>query len=117
MDIKKVMNMLLMVALMCGLSMTFTSCKDDDNDNGSSNDETKQQVMSTNVSDDETVLGSLLKAWVEDFTADDVVAGIISKTYEATVGDVMDESQPTVRTLVVGTEAEATSTACRRSAW
>lgn len=106
------MSWMLMAAMVCGLSLSFAACSDDDEkNNNSSKDERNEQVMSTNVSDDESVLGSLLRSWVEDFTAEDVVAGIINKTYVATVGDVMDESQPTVRTLVVGTEEKATSTA------
>ena len=110
---QKVFSWMLMAALVCGLSWSFTACSDDDDDknNNSSTDERNEQVMSTSVSDDESVLGSLLPSWVEDFSADDVVAGIINKTYTATVGEVADASQPTVRTLVVGTEAKATATA------
>ena len=95
-----------MVAVVCGLS--FTSCSDDDDDKNGGGDAGKEQtVMPADANDDATVLGSLLQSWVEDFTADDVTPAILGKTFVPTVGEVVDESNATVRTLVVGTQAAA----------
>lgn len=94
-----------MLAVACGLS--FASCSDDDDNNGGDDAEKEQSVMPADANDDATVLGSLLQSWVEDFTADDVTPAILNQTFVPTVGEVIDESNATVRSLVVGTQAAA----------
>ena len=42
---KKNFYFLLMAALVCGLSLSVTSCKDDDKDNGPSEEELEQQAL------------------------------------------------------------------------
>lgn len=104
---KKVFNWMLMTAMVCGLSLSLTACSDDDeNENGGSNTANNTE-MPAGVSDDATLLGSLLSQWVEEFDASGVDASILNRTYEATVGTAADASQPFVRTVVVGTEEAA----------
>lgn len=103
---KKCFNWMLMAALVCGLSLSFTACSDDDDDNNGAVDEREQSVVNGLVSNDETLLGSLLQAWVPDFTAADIVPGILDKTFVADVGEV-DEANATVRTMVMGTQNAA----------
>ena len=93
--------------LILALGLSFASCSDDDDKNGGDDAEKEQTVMPADANDDATVLGSLLQSWVEDFTADDVTPTILGKTFVPTVGEVVDESNATVRTLVVGTQAAA----------
>ena len=101
---KKVMNYVLTAAMVCGLSLTVTSCKDDDkSENGGEN---MEQLESTGgeVSMEDIQLSTLISNFAE-VQADELLAqsGWQSKTYEATLGLVLDESRPTVRTIEVGT--------------
>lgn len=100
----------LMAAVLCGLSLTFSACSDDDNENGTADSEEVggQTTAGEGLSDADAVLSALLSQWCE-FSGDDAYKGIAasSDTYAPTVGEVTDLSQQTVRTLVVGTEAEA----------
>ena len=100
---KKIMNFALMAALTVALSLSVTSCKDDDSDN---NGENMEQLESTGgeVSMEDIQLSTLISNFAE-VQADELLAqsGWQSKTYEATLGLVLDESRPTVRTIEVGT--------------
>ena len=93
-----------MVAMACFLSMGFTACSDDDNNNNSG--ENMEQLESTGgeVSMEDIQLSTLISNFAE-VQADELLAqsGWQSKTYEATLGLVIDESRPTVRTIEVGT--------------
>lgn len=93
-----------MVAMACFLSMGFTACSDDDNNNNSG--ENMEQLESTGgeVSMEDIQLSTLISNFAE-VQADELLAqsGWQSKTYEATLGLVLDESRPTVRTIEVGT--------------
>ena len=101
---KKTMRFMLMAALTVGLSLAATSCKDDDknNDNG----ENMEQLESTGgeVSMEDIQLSTLISNFAE-VQADELLAqsGWQQKTYEATLGTVLDESRPTVRSIEVGT--------------
>ena len=99
-----------MAAVVCGLSLSVTSCKDDDESDDGRVDERTQNVMSTTMTDDETVLAALLQQWT-DAEPSELGAGILSKTFEPTVGEVYDDATPYVRTIVVGTVAKADSMA------
>lgn len=99
---------MLMATMMLGLSWSFVACSDDDESESSGAvDERELQVINGLVNNDEALLGSLLLAWVPDFTTTDVVNGICNKTFQAVVGEVVDPSQPMVRTLVMGTQEAA----------
>ena len=96
---KKITYTLLMAALVCGLSLGITSCKDDNKDDGG---------KGNNPDDPELVLGPTdteeAKAaynWlanmtdIEDFTDD-----WASKTYEPTIG-IESQNQTNARVVVV----------------
>lgn len=100
---KKYFRYALMGVLTVGLSLAVTSCKDDDKDGGGEN---MEQLESTGgeVSMEDIQLSTLISNFAE-VQADELLAqsGWQSKTYEATLGLVLDESRPTVRTIEVGT--------------
>ena len=99
------MNFALMAALTVGLSLAATSCKDDDKSDNN-NGENMEQLESTGgeVSMEDIQLSTLISNFA-DVQADELLAqsGWQSKTYEATLGLVLDESRPTVRSIEVGT--------------
>ena len=94
-----------MAALVVGLGMSVTSCKDDD-DKGDNNKIGGESTAVMGLSDDEAVLASLLQSFC-DFDAEDAGSGLLNKTFVPTIGDVADASQPYVRTIVVGTQEAA----------
>ncbi len=102
---KRVMNYVLTAAMVCGLSFAATSCKDDDKSDNN-NGENMEQLESTGgeVSMEDIQLSTLISNFAE-VQADELLAqsGWQSKTYEATLGLVLDESRPTVRSIEVGT--------------
>ena len=95
---------MLAAALMCGLSLGVTSCKDDDDDNRPSEGQETYEGLST-LEDDQ--LADLIAAWTD--TGRDELNGTAWRngTYEPTVGLVLDESQPGIRYVAVGTTEEA----------
>ena len=100
---KKTFRYVLMAALTVGLSFAVTSCKDDDNNSGGEN---MEQLESTGgeVSMEDIQLSTLISNFAE-VQADELLAqsGWQQKTYEATLGTVLDESRPTVRSIELGT--------------
>ena len=92
-----------MAVLTVGLSLAVTSCKDDDKDGGGENMEQLESTGGT-VSLEDIQLSTLISNFAE-VQADELLAqsGWQSKTYEATLGLVLDESRPTVRSIEVGT--------------
>ena len=97
------MNYLLIAATVCGLSLAVTSCKDDDNDNNSENMELLESTGGE-VSLEDIQLSTLISNFANE-QADELLAqsNWQSKTYEATIGTVTDQSRPTVRSIEVGT--------------
>lgn len=102
---RNVLNLALLTAMISGLSLSFAACSDDDKENfeGEVGGET---TMSTDMTDDETVLASLLQQWC-DVSPDDIHGGIAQQTFTPAVGEIIDPSQETVRTLVMGTDSAA----------
>ena len=102
---KNVFNQSLLAALFCGLCFSFAACSDDDKESfeGEVGGET---TMSTDMTDDETVLASLLQQWC-GVMPEDIHGGIWNKTFEPVVGEIIDPSHETVRTLVMGTDSAA----------
>ena len=100
----KTWKYLLMAALVVGLGMNVTSCKDDDDKGNDKIGGESTAVMG--LSDDEAVLASLLQNLC-DFDAEDAGSGLLNKTFVPTIGDVADNSQPYVRTIVMGTQEAA----------
>jgi hypothetical protein len=99
---------MLMAAMVGGLSFAVTSCKDDeredDKDNGGGTTEQQMESTGGEVSLTDIQLSTLISNFAE-VSADELLetGGWKSKTYEATLGTVIDESRPTVRTIGVGT--------------
>lgn len=95
---KKVLNWMLMAAVVCGLGLNVSSCSDDDDDNGV----TREPDSATNISGtmEEDILRHFITLWC-DVQKDELIGNWTSKTYEPTVGFVTDESQPFVRTIQV----------------
>ena len=105
---KKVFNIWLLSALVCGLSLSVTSCKDDDKDDtGDEGQETYEGLSA--LEDDQ--LADLIVAWTD--TSRDNLDGSAwrNSTYEPTVGLALDESQPGIRYVAAGTIEEADSIA------
>ena len=108
------MNFALMAAMMFGLTLSVTSCKDDDKDseNGGEN---MEQAASTGG--DMTLAESQLASLISNFGGLEAQEQLEqsdwkSKTYKADLGLVLNESRPTVRTIEVGTLEAADEEAC-----
>ena len=111
---KKILNIALMAAMVCGLALSVASCKDDDKDNENGG-ENMEQAESTGG--DMTLAEIQLASLISNFSAvqaDELLeqSGWQSKTYEADLGLVLNESRPTVRSIEVGTLEEADEEAC-----
>ena len=109
MMMKKNFYFLLMAALVCGLSLSVTSCKsDDDSDNNGkgSEEQTDNEGLSTLENDQ---LADLIAAWTD--TSRDDLNGTewLNKQYEPTVGLALDETDPSIRSVVASTVEEADS--------
>ena len=111
---RKMMNFALMAAMMFGLTLSVTSCKDDDKDseNGGEN---MEQAASTGG--DMTLAESQLASLISNFGGLEAQEQLEqsdwkSKTYETDLGVVLNESRPTVRTIEVGTVEAADEEAC-----
>ena len=98
-EMKKLMNFWLMAALLCGLGLSVTSCKDDDND--SKSEEQQQQEQEQQVSKFWSVVGQLVSS--DDYTAD-----YADKTFEPTYGTA-DATNATTRIVEVNDMATAAS--------
>jgi hypothetical protein len=101
---KKAFRYVLMAVLTVGLSLSVTSCKDDDNDNGNNG--------GTEAVDDQTSLEEYqLRSMMANFAGVDASEVVLTKTYEPEIGVVDDESKPNVRSIAVGTIEKADETA------
>lgn len=101
---KKLMNWMLMAAMVLSLGMSVTSCKDDDDDN---NNGTNSEVGGTSsidmaLTDDELVLAALVQQWC-DVEPGDLKSGIINQTFEPSIG----YAEGNVRTMVMETQEAA----------
>ena len=99
-EMKKILNLWLMAALMCGLGLSVTSCKDDDDD--SKSEEQQQQEQEQQASKFWSVVGQLVSS--DDYTAD-----YADKTFEPTYGTA-DATNETTRIV----ETNDMQTAARR---
>lgn len=102
---KKNYYFLLMAALVCGISLCVTSCKDDDGeDNGNGDGQETYEGLSS-LEDDQ--LADLIVAWTDTNHDELNGSGWRNRTFEPTVGLALDASRPGVRTIAVGTIEEA----------
>jgi len=104
---KKNFYFLLMAALVCSLSLSVTSCKDDDNSNVPEEQET-YEGLSTLENDQ---LADLVAAWTDASRDDLNGTEWLNNTFEPTVGLELDESNPGIRLVVANTVEEADSIA------
>ena len=104
----KIWSYALMAVLTVGLSLAATSCKDDDDNNENSDftEERESTVGETPL--EEVQLASIIAkfAGLQDYDLMQTT-GWQQKTYEAQLGQVMDESRPTVRSIKADTDKEA----------
>ncbi len=105
--VKKNFQLCLWIALVCGLSLSVTSCKDDDNSNVPEEQET-YEGLSTLENDQ---LADLVAAWTDASRDDLNGTEWLNNTYEPTVGLELDESNPGIRLVVANTVEEADSIA------
>ena len=107
---KKNFNFLLMAALVCSLSLSVTSCKDDDSDNNGkgSEEQSDNEGLSTLENDQ---LADLVAAWTDANRDDLNGTEWLNNTYEPTVGLALDESQPGIRSIAASTIEGADSIA------
>ena len=101
---KKMMNFALMAAMVCGLSLAVTSCKDDDkdNDNGSGNGEqTAEEIAAEHAETFWGVAANLVSPV-------DVTTEYENKTFEPTIGSPLD-GNTTIRVVNCGSMASAAS--------
>ena len=96
---KKITYTLLMAALVCGLSLGITSCKDDDKDDGGkgNNPDDPERVLGPTDTEEAKAAYNWLANMtdIEDFTDD-----WASKTYEPTIG-IESQNQTNARVVVV----------------
>ena len=103
---KKILNFWLLAAMVCGLSLSVTSCKSDDDSDGS--EQMDNEGLSTLENDQ---LADLIAAWTD--TSRDDLNGTewLNNQYEPTVGLALDETDPGIRSVVASTVEEADSIA------
>jgi hypothetical protein len=104
--IKKLFNLTLMAALLGGLSLSVTSCKDDNNDNGNSPESEQSEVEGLSALADDQ-LQNLLERWTDADEDSFALADWREKKYAATVGMVFDEADPFTRSVIVGSSDAA----------
>ena len=104
---KKHFYFLLMAVLMCSLSLSVTSCKDDDNSNVPE-EPVDNEGLSTLENDQ---LADLVAAWTDASRDDLNGTEWLNNTFEPTVGMELDESNPGIRLVVANTVEEADSIA------
>ena len=101
---KKMFRFALMAAMVCGLSLVATSCKDndDDNDNGSGNGEPTAEELAVEHAE---TFWSVAANLVSPF---DVTTEYENKTFEPTIGSPLD-GNTTIRVVNCGSMASAAS--------
>ena len=98
-EMKKILNLWLLAALVCGLGLGVTSCKDDDDD--SKSEEQQQQEQEERASKFWSVVGQLV-------SSDDYAADYEDKTFEPVYGiaDATNETTRIVETNDMQTAAQ-----------
>ena len=107
---KKNFNFLLMAALVCSLSLSVTSCKDDDSDNNGKGGEEQETYEGLSTLENDQ-LADLVAAWTDASRDDLNGTEWLNNTYEPTVGLALDESQPGIRSIAASTIEGADSIA------
>lgn len=100
---KKTMNLWLLAALVCGLSLGVTSCKDDDK-NESGNVEVIKDGDDDRYSDEAIDFLTCVSLLCD---VNELSENWRTDIYTPTIGVVTDETRPTVRTVYVSSREEA----------
>ena len=96
---------LLMAALVVGLGMNVSSCKDDDDDNN--NERTPEEIAQDPYEKESEAATALYRLVSQLSVCDSLPNNWKTATFEPKAGKVIDQSQPRVRTIAVNNAAEA----------
>jgi len=102
---KKTWKYLLMTALVMGLGMNVTSCKDDNDDNN--NERTPEEIAQDPYEKESEAADALYRLVSQLSVCDSLPNNWKTATFEPKAGKVLDASQPRVRTIAVNNAAEA----------
>ena len=104
---KKYNTRFLALLLLLGAMLSWTSCKDDDNDSESSKKKISGESSVEDLSEfSESILSDLVTIWC-DKDLSDLTTGWTNSTFEPEVGEVLDSEKPYVRGFVVGNVQKA----------
>ena len=95
---KKNFYFMFMAALVCCLSLSVTSCKDDDKDNGQSEEQKEQQAIEEQEKDNARM--ALLTQLCD---ADEIGDNFLTGSFEPTIGVEETEGEPSVRIVNTNT--------------
>ena len=107
---KNILNIWLLAALLCGLSLSVTSCKDDDSDNNGKGGEEQETYEGLSTLENDQ-LADLVAAWTDANRDDLNGTAWLNNQYEPTIGLELDETQPGIRSIVASTVEGADSIA------
>ena len=102
---RKTWKYLLMTALVMGLGMNVTSCKDDNDDNN--NERTPEEIAQDPYEKESEAADALYRLVSQLSVCDSLPNNWKTATFEPKAGKVLDASQPRVRTIAVNNAAEA----------
>lgn len=103
-DMKQTFRFALIVATLCGLSFAATSCKDDDIKDNDGEDMEQWESTGGSLSMEDGQLSSIIASFADVQESELLqTSGWQQKTYETSLGLVLDQSRPTVRSIEVGT--------------
>jgi hypothetical protein len=102
---RKLTNWMLMAALVVGLGMNVTSCKDDDDENN--NERTPEEIAQDPYEKESEAADALYRLVSQLSVCDSLPNNWKTATFEPKAGKVLDQSQPRVRTIAVNNAAEA----------
>jgi len=102
---KRTWKYLLMAALVVGLGMNVTSCKDDNDDNN--NERTPEEIAQDPYEKESEAADALYRLVSQLSVCDSLPNDWKTATFEPKAGKVLDQSQPRVRTIAVNNAAEA----------
>jgi hypothetical protein len=101
----KTWKYLLMAALVLGLGMNVTSCKDDNDDEN--NERTPEEIAQDPYEKESEAADALYRLVSQLSVCDSLPNDWKTATFEPKAGKVLDQSQPRVRTIAVNNAAEA----------
>ena len=102
---KRTWKYLLMAALVVGLGMNVTSCKDDNDENN--NERTPEEIAQDPYEKESEAADALYRLVSQLSICDSLPNDWKTATFEPKAGKVLDASQPRVRTIAVNNAAEA----------